>query len=366
MGMRRFSARLAALVMVVLTAHAAGTSVKDVCRIRGQGSSVLQGLGLVVGLNGTGDSGEELVVARPLARVLENNGQPIGSFEDLASGQSVALVMVQCRTPKGGAQVDDRFDVTVSVLNSATSLEGGELYLTPMTGPYPGSDVFAIANGPIELSDGGVPTRGRVRGGAQITRPIAPAPVGDSFELILEPSFAGYQSAVHVASRIRDEYLLRPSGRVATEGPIAEPIDDRTIRINIPERARDRRASFIADVLSTEIDPAQMKLPARVIVNRETGAIVVTGDVEISLVAVSHENLVIRRVTPPPEPTPQNPLVETDRVVGVGTSERESERAALDDLLDAFKQLSVDVEDQIEVLQMLHKSGRLHAELIID
>jgi len=327
---------------------------------------VLQGLGLVVGLNGTGDSGEELVVARPLAKVLENHGQPIGGFEELASGRSVALVMVQCRTLRSGAQADDRLDVTVSVLNSASSLEGGELYLTPMTGPYPGSPVYAIASGPIELSDGGVATRGRVRGGAQITRSITPAPVGDSFDVILEPAFAGYQSAVHVASRIRDEYLLRPSGRLSGGGVIAEAVDDRTVRVQIPENERSRRAEFIADVMSTEIDPAQLKLPARVVVNRETGAIVVTGDVEISLVAVSHENLVIRRVTPAPEPTPQNPLVETDRVVAIGTDERERERAALDDLLEAFKQLSVDVGDQIEVLQMLHKSGRLHAELIVD
>lgn len=364
-AIRRFG--IATLVLLFVTAMSArGTTVRDVCRIKGQGSSVLQGLGLVVGLNGSGDSGEELVMARPLAAVLANNGLPIGDFEELASSQSVALVLVQCRTPKEGSQVDDRLDITVSVINSATSLEGGELYLTPLTGPYPGSPVFAMAAGPIEL-DGANPARGRVRGGAQITQGIHAAPIADSFELVLETPFAGYQSAVHVAERIRDEHLLRPSGfDEAAAELIAEPIDDRTIRVRIPPESRLHRAEFIADVMNTLIDPSQMKLPAQVIVNRESGAIVVTGDVRISLVAISHKNLVIRRITPEPEPTPANPVIETDRVVGLGTTPRDRERAALEDLLDAFKQLSVPVEDQIQILQMMHKTGRLHAELIID
>lgn len=352
------------LAIALFAASAAGTTVRDACRIKGQGVSELQGLGLVVGLNGTGDSGKDVVVAQPLAQLLANNGLPVPDLSALKGSRSVALVMVTCETPASGAQVDDRFDVTVSVLNSAESLEGGQLYLAPLTGPYKGAPPYAIASGPIEVDDPKNPTRARVRGGAKIVREIAPPPIGESFDLIIQPYFAGHASAAHIASRVRDEYLLRPQGTDDLE-PIAEAIDDRTVRITVPAGARARRAEFIADVLSTDIDPGQMKLAAKVIVNQASGAILVTGDVEISLVAISHKNLVIRRITPPPAPTPDDPLIETESVVGLGDG-RPRERAKLDDLLNAFKQLHVPVEDQIQVLQMLYKTGRLHAELVID
>ena len=352
---------------MLLTMPAAGqTQVKDLCRLEGQGSSVLQGIGIVVGLAGTGDSGDELTLARPLAKILENNGLPIGDLSELASARSAALVMVTCRTPAGGARIDDRYDITVSVLYSSTSIAGGQLYLTPLTGPYPGSPVFAIAEGPIEIDDDAFPTRGRVRGGAQIVQAINAPRIDGAVDLVIHPHAAGWQSAAHIASRIRDEYLLRPSGTGDLTASIARAIDDRTVRVSIPEAWRERTAEFLADVLSTRIDPGQLKLPARVIVSRESGAIIVTGDVEISLAAISHRNLVIRRITPPPVPAPDNPLVETERVVGIGTEGRPSERARLDDLINAMKSLNVTVEDQIDILQMLHKTGRLHAQLVID
>lgn len=350
---------------VLLASPALGTKVRDVCRLAEQGDTVLQGLGLVVGLPGTGDTAKDLVVARPLAQVLRNNGVPIASFEELRSTRSVALVMVTCRVP-AGASVHDRYDVIVSAVGSASSLDGGELYLSPLTGPFPGQGVYAMASGRVEADDHLVRTRGRVREGAHITRPFPPLVIGGAFELVVDPAFAGFGSTTHIASRIQDEYLLRPTGLDDEVVQIAEPVNDRTIRVYVPDVYRDNPAPFVADVLATEFDTAQLRLPARVVVNRATGAIVVTRDVEISLVAIAHKNLVIRRLTPPPQPTPADPLVETASVVGMGTEDDERGRARLEDLLNAFKQLDVPVEDQIEILHMLHKSGRLHAELIVD
>lgn len=355
---------LTLFVLLGVAASAGATTVRDVARIAGQGVSELQGVGLVIGLPGTGDSSKEVALARPLAQVLANNGLPVPDLENLKNGRAVALVMITCETPAEGALPDDRFDVIVSVIYSASSLAGGQLYLAPLTGPYKGAPVFAIASGPIELDDPEVPTRARVRGGAKMVRAVTPPPVEGVFDLIIHPHYAGHRTAAHVASRIRDEYLLRPQG-TGEMSTIASAIDDRTVRITVPAGARVRMAEFIADVLSTDVDPGQLDLAAKVIVNRATGAMIVTGDVEISLVAISHKNLVIRKIIPPPEPTPRDPLIETDRVVGIGEG-RPRDRAKLDDLLGAFKQLSVPVDDQIQILQMLHKTGRLHAELVID
>ncbi len=364
MRMRRLVVLALALGLLILTPHVRAATVRDACRIKGQGVSVIQGLGIVTGLRGTGDSGKDVALALPLAEVMKNNGLAVPDLESLRNAKSVALVMVTCETPAEGAHPDDRFDLVVTTLYSASSLAGGELYLCPLTGPYKGAPVYAMGSGTIELDDPFTPTRGRVRDGAKMIKPILPPPVGEVFDLILQPQYAGHASAAHVASRIRDEYLLRPQGLDDLE-PIAQAVDDRTVRITIPLAARARKSEFIADVMSTTIDPAQMKLAAKVIVNRASGGIVVTGDVEISLVAITHRNLVIRRLLPPVEPTPAEPVVEIDRAVGIGSG-RPRDRAKLDDLLNALKQLNVPVEEQIQLLQMLHKTGRLHAELVVD
>ncbi len=352
------------LTLTLLSSITLATRVKDVCRMADQGESVLQGLGLVLGLPGTGDSGKDLVLARPLAQVLANNGAPIANFEELKSSRSVALVMVTCKTPSAGVRLNDQFDVIVTALHSASSLKGGQLYLTALTGPRPGQPVYAMASGPIEIDDENITTRARVRNGAQIVRPFPQTIIGDTFDIVVEPSFAGFQSTTHIAGRIRDEYQLAPEGFTQAADAIARALDDRTIRVRVPSGYRANPAPFIADVMNTEFDPAQLKLPARVVVNRRTGAIIATQDVRISLVAIAHKNLVVRRITPPPQPSPANPLVSTESVAGVGTDPQELPR--LDDLLNAFKALSVPVENQIEILHMLDKSGRLNAELIVD
>lgn len=354
------------IVLGLLGTGAVGIDVRDAARIAGQGSSRLQGIGLVIGLQGTGDSGQELVLARPLARLLENSGLPIGSIEELAAARSAALVMVTCETPAEGARVDDRLDVSVSVLYSASSLEGGMLFLTPLTGPFPGSGVYAMADGKVDLLSSELPTRGRVRLGAQMVREIPAPEIHEGFDLILHPRYVGHQSARHLALRINDESRFRrDTAGDPSPDPIARAINDRTVRIRIPTGRRATKAEFIADIMSTSIDPAQMRLPARVVISRESGAIVVTGDVEISLVAVAHKNLVIRRIEPAPEPTEQNPRVRTENAIAIGSG-RERERSKLDDLLEAFKALSVPTDDQIQIIEMLHRSGQLHAELVFD
>ncbi len=362
--MRR--AVLATLTISMLIGTCLATRVKDIARMDTQGESVLQGLGLVLGLPGTGDSGKDLVLARPLAQVLANNGAPIASFEELKASKSVALVMVTCKTPAAGVRLNDQYDVIVTALHSASSLKGGQLYLTALTGPRPGQPVYAMASGPIEINDDTISTRGRVRRGAQIVRPFPQAVIGSTFDLVVEPSFAGYQTTTHIAGRIRDEYQLAPDGFSQLGEPIAQAIDDRTVRIRVPSGYRANPTPFIADVMNTEFDAGQLKLPARVVVNRRTGAIIATQDVRISLVAIAHRNLVVRRINPAPQPSAAAPLVSTDSIAGVGTEVDPQDQARLDDLLNAFKALDVPVEDQIEILHMLEKSGRLNAELIVD
>jgi flagellar P-ring protein precursor FlgI len=347
------------LLVLAWPAAAPASTVKELVRIKGQSQTVLRGVGLVVGLSGTGDSGKELAVARPLAAVLENSGNSLGSPLDLKNSKSVALVMVTCTIPEGGARADDRFDVSVSVINSATSLKGGELFLAPMRGPYATSEVYALASGLVDLQDASVPTQARVRGGARLTRDILGPQVGDTFDLLIDPPFSGWASASQMAIAINSK--AQPQGPI-----VATAIDDRTIRVVVPPAERADRAGFVADVLSADINTSLLDLPAQVICNQRTGSIIITGDVEISPVAITQKDLNITTTVPPPVASAQNPLIQRDRWAEMKTTARPSEMAKLSDLVKAFKQLDIPVSEQIGIIQMLHKTGKLQAKVIID
>lgn len=349
---------------VVLSGSVQAGTVRDFVRIRGQGESVLQGVGLVIGLNGTGDGGKEMATIRPLAELLRRNEMPVASLEELANAKSAALVMVTCVIPREGAKVDDTFDARVSVINSASSLRGGELYIAPLTEPRPGGMVYAFAQGVIVIEDGDNPTTAVVPRGVRMVRPIQTTPpVEGSFDLIIDNWFAGWTSAHYIASQINDTYHLDTS---PTAAQIARVIDDRTIRLLVPIEERETYAAFISDVMQTMIDPKQFGLPAMVIANTRTGSIVVTGHVQISPAVITHNDLVLTTTLPPPAPTPDRPLVTSDRWAPLETSANQNELARLDDLLAAFKQLDVDPKKQIQLLRDLHRSGSLHARLIVD
>ena len=355
-------------MMVALLAACAQTAlastVRDFVRFRGQGESVIQGIGLVMGLNGTGDGGNEIATMRPLARLLENNGQPIASLEELANANSVALVLVTCTIPRAGAAVDDTFDAHISVLNSASSLAGGELYVTPLTEARPDGALFAFAQGSVIVEDGEIPTTAIVPRGVRMVRPIQTTPaIEGSFDLIVDAWYGGWTSTSYITSQINDSYHLDTN---PSADRIARTIDDRTIRLTVPLEERETAAAFVAEIMQTPINPRQFGLPAMVVANSRTGSIVVTGSVQISPTVITHNDLVLTTTLPAPIPTPQTPLIENGRWAKVESDADEGELARLDDLLAAFKQLDIESKSQIQILKDLHRSGSLHARLIID
>ena len=354
---------------------ARATTIQDIARIKGQGEVILQGLGLVTGLNGTGDPGSELVLARPLMELYRRNANPIGTIDELEASRSVALVMVTCVVPATGAKTDDKLDVRVAALHSATSLRGGTLYIAPLSLPVVNgiSNPFAFAQGNLVLTDPETPTGGLVRMGARIARDIdTTPPITGAFDLVIDQHFATWEALSTIVGTLNEEYrsgILGISASLSvgvSATPIAEMLDARTIRIRVPEQHRGGIPSFVAQIMSLPIHNALLALPARVIVNPELGSIVVTGNVQISAAGVIHGDLLITRTTPEPLPTLQAPLIEQSRVAELGTRLTDSERSKLDDLLAAFKQLNIPVSEQIQLLIMLKKTGRLHAELIID
>jgi flagellar P-ring protein precursor FlgI len=344
-------------------------AVQDMARIAGQGSTILRGMGLVIGLSPkSGDSGRELALARPLAKVYEANGNPLPDLAELGAARSAALVAIEVEVPSQGAQLDDQFDIRVSTLHSATSLAGGRLILSPLSGPLPGQGVYAMGSGPIYIEDTQSPTQGVIRGGARIIQPIPMPAIRDRFTLTLLPAYRFHNIASRVADSINGALTDPAEGLVerSTGSEIARAIDDTSIVVTVPKEERGNVPQFVGLIMSTQVTLSLISQPAEVRVNPRTGSIIFAGNVEISPVAISHKNLTINTVNPSPPPSPANPLRLRERMIAIDTAGRRSDRAKIQDLLAAFRALDVPVEDRIDIILQLHRSGRLHARLIVE
>lgn len=343
-------------------------SVQSIARIEGQGDSVLRGVGIVVGLRGTGDPANQLLIARSLARFYEQSGSPAAQLSELAAGRNAGLVSISVTVPETGAAADDRFDVFVSASHSATSLQGGRLLIAALTGPLPGSPVFAIAEGPVTIEDPNFPTNGRIRGGARMIQPV-PMPVldGGAFTLVLTPELRGFPVTAAVSNAINDqEEVNNPDNPQAGTPPVARALDDTRVRVEIPPHERASPSAFIARVMTASFSPSLLRLPAKLVINERVPSIVATGNVEISPVVISHNGLTIQTVTPAPVPTPEAPITSTTSWAPVQTTARPSERARIEDLLQAFRRLDLPVQDQIAIILQMHRAGRVHAQVVIE
>lgn len=355
---------LITLIMLVFTAVPrtnANMSVEDVVRLKGYGSSQIWGIGLVVGLNGTGDSGDILPVARPLAKLLERAGNPVPNLEELTETQSIALVMVTCDLPEHAVKAGDEYEAHVKTMFAASSLEGGQLMITPLRGPMPGQGVYAFSWGELNITDPNVPTSARITAGVRMSEDINKPVIerGNRVTLHLRTPYVSQNMASSVANLINQ-------AEDRGEGNIAVALSAREVELAIPEEEMVNPIAFLGRVLTTRFDESLIDLPARIIISEPDGPITLTGDVTISPAVISHNDLVITTIEPEIPVTPANPRVIQSSSLMVDTTDDERRRASANDLLRVLEQLQVPVADQIDILKQLHRAGNLHGELIIN
>src|SRR3954470_243600 len=312
--MRNVFIILAAAIALLAPRPALAVKVADITRLGGQRTNVLTGLGLVVGLKGTGDGGAYLPAIKPLASMLSKFANPT-TVKELSQAENVALVLLSAKVPSNGVRDGDQIDVYVMSQGAAKSLKGGRLFITPMTGPIPDSGIFAMAEGAVQIEDPSTPTVGVVKGGA-IMEADMPAQVIDPngrFTLILQDPSADWTTASTIAKTINDAE--------GADGEIlAVAVDSKNIIVTIPQGERARPDSFISRV--RQLPVPLLPTEARVQVNERTGTLIVTGDVEISPVVISHKGLTITTIEPQPVPTPRNPVVRTKELVPLDTTAR--------------------------------------------
>lgn len=344
-------------LIMVMVGSARAVQIGDLVRIKGSQGNKLVGMGLVVGLKGTGDGGKYSPAIDPLARVVRHFIDEGTVSSELRDTKNVALVALEALVPAAGVRQGDHLDVHVSAVGSSKSLRGGRLLMMPMTGPLPNSPTYAFASGPVTVEDDEVPTVGIVRHGAQVARDIRAKFIdGNELTLVLRKSAATFQTAVTIAATINN---LNPDAQ-----RIAMAIDQKNIVIKVPEPELSDPAPFVAEILSQYLDPGFIETGAQIRINERTGTIVMSGDVQMSPVAISHGGLVITMTTPEPKPTQDTPRVDEHRFIGVDPARRGGAR--LSDLISAFNQLKVGVRDRIAIIREIHSMGKLHAQITFD
>jgi flagellar P-ring protein precursor FlgI len=345
------------LAIACMAAPAGAVKIADITRIGGERTNILTGLGLVYGLKGTGDGGSFAPAIAPLRSMLSKFGDPV-TVAQLNNAANVAVVMVTATVPAPGARDGDHLDVHVSSVGAAASLHGGRLFVTPMQGPLPGGPLLALSEGPITIEDPSTPTVGVIRAaaGGAVMETDLPAHVidaGGRFTLILDEYSTSWGTASRIAKIINDSESN--AGEI-----LATAIDGKNVLVTIPSSERDHPDSFIARIQQLPVQMIATK--ARVTINQKTGTIIMTGDVEISPVVISHNGLSISTVMPPPQATLRNPVVTDHEAIAVSTVDEPN--GNLQDLVAAMEQLKVPALDRIQIIEELYKTGKLHAELI--
>lgn len=375
--MMRFAFALAA-AFVAVTPVSALVRIKDVTYPQGPRDYQLVGYGIVVGLQGTGDTlRNSPFTEQSASSMLDRMGVnvrgygpgPGGGAPSTMRTRNMAAVMVTASLPPfvtwGGT-----IDVTVSSLGDATSLMGGTLVLTSLTGVD--GAVYAIAQGPIAVSGfaaqgqnesvtHGVATVGRIPNGATIERE-PPRPQVEDHAVVLQLRNPDYATAVHIADAVNDYTRRRFKTALARER------DNRSVALSLPNGAHATR--FLAEIGELRIN---VETPARVVVDERTGTVVIGADVQISPIAVTHGGLTVR-ITETPEVSQPAPLSNGRTVVTTQTTVNAAEQIGqvailtgptLKALVKGLNQVGLKPTGIISILQAIKSAGALQADLIV-
>ncbi|MCB1651084.1 MAG: flagellar basal body P-ring protein FlgI [Alphaproteobacteria bacterium] len=348
-------------------AHAATSRIKDIVNIEGVRDNQLVGYGLVVGLNGTGDSlNNSPFTEQSLIAMLERMGVNVRG-QNLNTG-NVAAVMVTSTLPPFTNQ-GSRIDVSISALGDATSLQGGTLLVTPLLAAD--GEVYAVAQGEVSVSgfsaqaDGGsvtqnIPTSGRIAEGAIVEREIQ-FQLEDLPQVRLALKNPDFTTARRIAQAING----------FTASTLAKAENSASVVLRRPGNYDGSIVDLITDIEQLAVQPDQ---PARIVISERSGVIVMGANVRISDVAIAQSNLTIK-VNETPQVSQANPFADQGQTVVVPRSDIDINQGddvklamvetgvTLQDLVTGLNRLGLQPRDIITIIQAVKAAGALQAEI---
>ena len=360
-----------AAVLVPALAWANRTRVKDLADFNGVRDNQLVGIGLVVGLRGTGDRNSTKFTTQAVENFLRNYNLTLPREE--LRVKNCALVVVMATVPPF-AKSGMRIDASVHALGDATSLEGGSLTMTTLNGIDGQS--YAMAQGPVSVGGffagrpgpgGSVVAKGQTASGrlpnGVIVEAEIPAEFTDGRYLYLTLRRPDLTNADRLAEAINGAF----------EGA-AHPVDGATVKITIPKRYRDEQQhiKFMAEVERLMIEPDHAAI---IIVSERTGTIIAGDEATVGAADITHGSIAVTIDSVPDVSQPEAPFtaavtvffhkvftkVEEPR----GRSLRLDEGAKVGDVVRILNEMGVPPRDIIMILQSLKEAGKIQAELEI-
>ncbi len=358
------------LLILSVPAPAQATSrLKDVVDFEGVRDNMLIGYGLVVGLNGTGDSlTNSPFTETSLVGMLERLG--VNTRGTSMKTKNVAAVMVTATLPPFSSQ-GSRVDVMVSTLGDAKNLTGGTLLVTPLLGAD--GEVYAVSQGALAVGGfsaqgqgssvtKGVPTSGRIANGAIVEREIKfrLADLGSMRLSLRNPDFT---TANRVAQAV-NEHL---------KGKVAVALDAATVRVLVSDARRHDIVALMTEIEQIHVAPDQI---AKVVIDEQSGVIVMGENVRINTVAIAQGNLTIR-ITETPQVSQPGSLSQGGSTATVARTAIEIDEGAgqkvgvfsagvsLQDMVQSLNALGIGPRDMITILQSIKAAGALQADLEI-
>jgi len=348
--------------------------LKDMVSFAGIRSNQLMGYGIVVGLDGTGDS-SLAVTLQSMQSTISQFGMNVDASS--LSGKNSAAVMITADLDPF-AKIGQKINVTVSSMGKAKSLRGGTLLMTPLKGAD--GKTYAIAQGNlavggfgVEGADGSsmsvnIPTVGTISNGATVERMVE-APFINSENFVMNLHQGDFTTANRITEEINKVF-----------GPdVAKSLDHTSISVRAPKDP-SQKVSFMSLLENIQVDPAAPI--ARVVVNARTGTIVIGGDVRVTPAAVSHGSLTVK-VNEDTNTTPGQVLYDDAGNITTtteATTENDTEIKAgaetasafvfdagtsLADVVDAINAIGTTSADLVAILEALRAAGALRAQMII-
>ena len=374
------------LLGLVSTSISNADRIKDLTDVAGVRSNKLVGFGLVVGLQGSGDGKDLPLTAQGLKTMLSGLGVsvdgPVSDFDlgdqmaDLAAQnakkemkvENVAAVMVTAELPPF-AKPGQKIDINVSAIGVAESLRGGSLIMTQLRGVD--GQTYALAQGAMTVTgittdaagssiQIGVPTSGRIPGGATVERMVD----------------TPFDSADHIVINVRDNDFSTTNAiteaiNLAFGTGVARAIDGVSVAVTAPADV-SQRVAFLSMIENLDDKPAEP--PARVVINSRTGTAVINRSVKVTAVAVTHGTISVSI-------SATNEISQPDPFSGGVTAEVQNADIMvvepknpmflfqpgvdLREIVDAVNQVGASPSSLIAILEALKSSGSLRAELVV-
>ncbi len=344
----------------------AGPRIKDVADFEGVRENQLVGYGLVVGLAGTGDSLRNSPFTRQsLAAMLERLG--VNAANGNLNTRNVAAVMVTANLPAFAAQ-GSRIDVTVSALGDSRSLAGGQLLVTPLMAAD--QQVYAVAQGSLAIGgfaaqgasgssvSRGVPTAGRIPSGGLVEREVR-FDIAAQSELRLALRNPDFTTAQRIAAAINNSVGI-DAARAANPGAVV---------LRRPAGFAGDMVALVGRIESLEVE---VDTPARIVIDENSGIVVMGENVKVSTVAIAQGNLTIS-IREDPFVSQPLPLSDGQTVVVPSSGVRVEEEdgglvvvpggVELRQLVNGLNALGVAPRDMISILQALKAAGAIQAEI---